>query len=361
MHNGKTYTLWNGADTKLFAPVTDAIYVDIFTNSTYRWGGTQFVLIASDLAIGTTAGTAFEGDRGARLETAVATLVSEVDTLDTKIDSEIASANEKIEANTIAIASLRNDIDGDTTEITDRLSEIENTLGDIEQTGISGTTVAGQLEELNDTLQATILSTNNNTNAISALNASVSDLTARVEANENNISSLNAAVVSLQTKDVELEGSINALATAIDTSKTDVETIENAISAIESSVSAVQSSVSALDEKIGELPDGVTSVQDEIDEIKETLEQQSDLEPRVAELETTTNAHSIAIADLISQHEQDVEDIAVAIAAVKEDTTKSVDMKSVIENSEEIEDGGTSYIDLGTNELVLNCGGATNG
>lgn len=40
------------------------IYVDKYTNLTYRWGGSSYVAIASSLALGTTSGTAYRGDYG---------------------------------------------------------------------------------------------------------------------------------------------------------------------------------------------------------------------------------------------------------------------------------------------------------
>ena len=40
------------------------IYVDTATNITYRWSGTQYTVIGSDLALGETASTAYAGDKG---------------------------------------------------------------------------------------------------------------------------------------------------------------------------------------------------------------------------------------------------------------------------------------------------------
>ena len=40
------------------------IYVDLSTNLTYRWGGTEYVEISPSLALGTTSTTAFRGDYG---------------------------------------------------------------------------------------------------------------------------------------------------------------------------------------------------------------------------------------------------------------------------------------------------------
>lgn len=43
---------------------TGKIYVDLSTNLTYRWSGTQYVEISPSLALGTTSSTAFRGDYG---------------------------------------------------------------------------------------------------------------------------------------------------------------------------------------------------------------------------------------------------------------------------------------------------------
>lgn len=45
-------------------PESGKIYIDLDTNLTYRWGGTTYVSIASDLALGETSSTAYRGDRG---------------------------------------------------------------------------------------------------------------------------------------------------------------------------------------------------------------------------------------------------------------------------------------------------------
>ncbi len=45
---------------------TGKIYVDTATNTSYRWSGTQYTKVASDLSLGTTSSTAYRGDYGAR-------------------------------------------------------------------------------------------------------------------------------------------------------------------------------------------------------------------------------------------------------------------------------------------------------
>ena len=68
------YTDW--ADAHLFGdasnngvvPVNDKVYLDTSTNKSYRWGGTAFATIGSDLALGHTENTAFPGNEGLELQ-----------------------------------------------------------------------------------------------------------------------------------------------------------------------------------------------------------------------------------------------------------------------------------------------------
>lgn len=61
------------------------VYVDTISNKTYRWGGSSFVIIGTDLALGETAETAFRGDHGAWIYNSIMqgnpTLVSPVITI----------------------------------------------------------------------------------------------------------------------------------------------------------------------------------------------------------------------------------------------------------------------------------------
>ena len=63
----------NSADGKFYeestyeteiTPEADKIYVDKATNITYRWSGSAFAAVGSDLALGETSTTAYRGDRG---------------------------------------------------------------------------------------------------------------------------------------------------------------------------------------------------------------------------------------------------------------------------------------------------------
>lgn len=61
-HEGAFYT--DLAHQNQITPESGKIYVDVESNITYRWSGTMYVAIGSDLALGETASTAYRGDRG---------------------------------------------------------------------------------------------------------------------------------------------------------------------------------------------------------------------------------------------------------------------------------------------------------
>lgn len=61
-YNGKFYV--ESSHTTEIPAASDKVYVDIPNNTTYRWSGTQYVKIGSDLALGETSSTAYRGDRG---------------------------------------------------------------------------------------------------------------------------------------------------------------------------------------------------------------------------------------------------------------------------------------------------------
>lgn len=71
-------------------PLSGKIYVDLSTNKTYRWSGSNLVEISASLALGETENTAFAGDRGVALEGEVADLKESVKT---KADKDFVGNN----------------------------------------------------------------------------------------------------------------------------------------------------------------------------------------------------------------------------------------------------------------------------
>ena len=81
------------------------IYVTLDDNKTYRWGGSAYVEISASLALGETAGTAYEGSKGKANADAIATLQGNVQTIQNTLDGLGALAHK----DTVAEA----DIDAD--------------------------------------------------------------------------------------------------------------------------------------------------------------------------------------------------------------------------------------------------------
>ena len=54
----------DSAKSSAYSPEAGKIYVDLNNNKTYRWSGSKYIVISETLALGTTASTAFAGDKG---------------------------------------------------------------------------------------------------------------------------------------------------------------------------------------------------------------------------------------------------------------------------------------------------------
>lgn len=63
------------------------IYVALDTNLTYRWSGTAYIEISKSLAVGTVAGTAYDGAKGAALESKVNTMNGTLNTVKTATET----------------------------------------------------------------------------------------------------------------------------------------------------------------------------------------------------------------------------------------------------------------------------------
>ncbi|WP_304419006.1 hypothetical protein [Muribaculum intestinale] len=67
-------------------PEGGKVYISTSDNKTYRWSGTQLVIIGNDLAIGHTANTAFPGDEGAQLQKDMQDATAKLSTHDNRMD-----------------------------------------------------------------------------------------------------------------------------------------------------------------------------------------------------------------------------------------------------------------------------------
>lgn len=116
--NGKFYS--DSAKTKEIAGEGGKIYTDLTTNKTYRWGGTAWVEISKSLAIGETAGTAYDGAKGAKNASDISLLKTDVSTLKTdntqnkkditNLKANVSGIQSQVDTNSNNIGLLNTDV-----------------------------------------------------------------------------------------------------------------------------------------------------------------------------------------------------------------------------------------------------------
>lgn len=90
-YNGKFYR--EAAHTTEITAEAGKIYVDLSTDKTYRWGGSAYAVISETLALGETAGTAYEGSKGKELADTVANTSAQNPTLAWGTQTTLGKAN----------------------------------------------------------------------------------------------------------------------------------------------------------------------------------------------------------------------------------------------------------------------------
>ena len=116
--NGNFYS--DSAKTKKITGEGGKIYTDLTTNKTYRWGGTAWVEISKSLAIGETAGTAYDGAKGAKNASDISLLKTDVSTLKTdntqnkkdisNLKINVSSIQSQVNTNSSNISLLKTDV-----------------------------------------------------------------------------------------------------------------------------------------------------------------------------------------------------------------------------------------------------------
>ena len=116
--NGNFYS--DSAKTKKITGEGGKIYTDLTTNKTYRWGGTAWVEISASLAIGETAGTAYDGAKGAKNASDISLLKTDVSTLKTdntqnkkditNLKANVTGIQSQVDTNSNNIGLLNTDV-----------------------------------------------------------------------------------------------------------------------------------------------------------------------------------------------------------------------------------------------------------
>lgn len=107
------------------------IYVTLNDNKTYRWGGTEYVEISASIALGETAGTAYEGSKGKANADAIAALQAKDGEQDTAIEaaqSAADAAQSDLNKFKTTVSDTYATKTGVTTEIGEAVSGLETTI-----------------------------------------------------------------------------------------------------------------------------------------------------------------------------------------------------------------------------------------
>ena len=132
--NGNFYS--DSAKTKKINGEGGKIYTDLTTNKTYRWGGTAWVEISASLAIGETAGTAYDGAKGAKNASDISLLKTDVSTLKTdntqnkkdiaNLKANVPGIQSQVNTNSSDISLLKTDVSTLKTDNTQNKKDIAN-------------------------------------------------------------------------------------------------------------------------------------------------------------------------------------------------------------------------------------------
>ena len=103
------------------------VYVDLSTNKTYRWSGSTYVVIGSDLALGETATTAFPGDRGKALETQLVTVKNDV----ISVKADLSALSNTVTSHGTSIRDLNTGLTTTNTTVTNLSLKVDGIVADM--------------------------------------------------------------------------------------------------------------------------------------------------------------------------------------------------------------------------------------
>lgn len=124
LYNGKFYS--DQAHTQEITPQSSKIYIDLNSNNTYRWSGSQYTEISQSLALGETSSTAYAGNKGKANADAIALING-------KIPSSATTDNKLVtQSDLTTLGNAKNDkitISNDTTAISDESTFLDAGAG----------------------------------------------------------------------------------------------------------------------------------------------------------------------------------------------------------------------------------------
>ena len=186
------------------------IYVAMDSNLTYRWSGTTYVEISPSIALGETSTTAYPGDKGKQLATALQSEISRATTAESDIRSTITAEQNRAQNSEQELNGLieknANDITKVSKALDDAASEITASLEAEKQSRIDADNAEkAERQSEDDAIKADL-----NTEVSRAKAAEQAEATARSSADDTINASLNAEVSRAKAAEAGLASSIAA-------------------------------------------------------------------------------------------------------------------------------------------------------
>ena len=186
------------------------IYVAMDSNLTYRWSGTTYVEISPSIALGETSTTAYPGDKGKQLATALQSEISRATTAESDIRSTITAEQNRAQNSEQELSGLieknANDITKVSKALDDATSEIASSLEAEKQSRID----ADNAEKAERQSEDDAIKTDLNTEVSRAKAAEQAEAAARSSADDTINASLNAEVSRAKAAEAGLASSIAA-------------------------------------------------------------------------------------------------------------------------------------------------------
>lgn len=345
--------------TKTLKVRDDTIYVDIFTNKTYRWSGSRFVVIASDLAIGETQETAFAGDRGVTLENSLAatnvTMQNKFVEIDTELQRQKDVDDDLLTFITAKVQEINNTIDGIIGDSTSSISDLTDSISTLD--GKVDNLITEVSDFKADYNQQTILVNNINTalnstmSAVESIQSDISSIKTNITNIESELDDNTAAIAAIESSLINYAtiSQLNAVDEKVDLNSTTIAAIQSAMQLF-----ATKTELNAVEEKVDLNTTAIASIQSSMSEYA-TKEEVTAVDEKVKEVEEKADTNTTSIAALGAKVDEVEEDVAILGTAVQE-RLDNINMQEVINNSTTTENG-KSYVEYGDSfTLVLDCG-----
>lgn len=197
------------------------IYVDTFTNLTYRWSGSGYVEISKSIALGETSSTAYPGNKGkqnaddiANLKTRVSTNESNITTLQSNVSSNTTDINtlkSNVSTNTADIANIKSDVSGIKTDISNIKDDISTAENDISSLRTDVDNNASDIDDIQQSLNSQSNDISNLKTTVSGHTEDISDLKSTTSKNASDISSLTGRVTTNETDIDNIQGNIQSM------------------------------------------------------------------------------------------------------------------------------------------------------